>query len=315
MEEITETSELAVLEVTPTKGTIAATLLLDEKIVYEEKRWLYELALFPMWLLTIWVAFKKGVATLLRRKLKINTFWVDGLSASCRQVKEGAASWRALDVIYNYKGNKDRLTNFWMRIRNAQAVRNRTILVRPELKKAIMVVTQKEPEIRLLSIASGSAQVVIKVIAELVETVNIKAIFLDLDKSAIEYSKRLAREYDIEETISFCNDSTSNLEKLTADFHPNVIEMIGFLDYRSDKKAIELVNRIYKILLPGGKFITANTAPNPEQYFMKYVVNWPMIYRTPKKLSRILTEGGFKRHYILSEPHKIHNIAICEKPV
>jgi len=61
-------------------------------------------------------------------------------------------------------------------------------------------------------------------------------------------------------------------------FKPNIVEMIGFMDYRPLKQAIALVKRIYNILPNGGKFLTANMIPNPEQYFMKWVINWSMTY-------------------------------------
>ena len=98
------------------------------------------------------------------------------------------------------------------------------------------------------------------------------------------------------------------------------METVGFVDYRSKQKAIALVKRIHNILPRGGKFITANMHANSEQFFMKWVINWSMIYRRPQQLARILYDGGFngifdgEKTRIIFEPLKLHMGAICSKP-
>ena len=288
----------------------------DGSLGYEKRRRLYILSLPIIWILTFWVAFKKKV---LRIEPKINTFWFDGLSLPCREIKEGAGSWYALDIIYNFEfgqqnGIRGKVSDYWIGMINAQAVRNRRKLAKRELDKAVREVAQENKGIRLLSIASGSAQSVIEVIAKL-KDIDIKVILLDLDPLAIDYSRGLARNYGVEDKITFIKESASNLEGVIKGVRPHIIEMIGFLDYRPHRKAVRLVEEIYKLLLPGGKFLTANTCPNPEQHFLKWVINWQMIYRKPEELGRILVEGGFapENCQIIYEPHKVQCVAICQK--
>jgi len=290
----------------------------DISLNYERRKWLYLLTLPFMWILTIWVMFKKIV---LRIKPKINTVWFDGVSIPCRKIKEGAGSWRALDIIYNFQftqqnGISGKMSNYWIGMINAQAVRNRLRLVKRELIKIIKEFAQKEKEIVLLSIASGSAQGVIEVMKEFKkEDIRIKAIFLDLDPTAIDYSRKMAKKYGLEDKITFIKGSITNLEKTTNGIRPHIIEMIGFLDYRPYAKAVHLVKRIHNFLLPGGKFLTANICPNPEQHFLKWVIDWPMIYRKPEELGRIIVEGGFapENCQIICEPLQVHALAICHK--
>jgi len=287
-----------------------------KQVVFEKKRLLSKIALPFMYLLTIWVAFKKK----LLGKLKINSFWFDGLSRDCRKIKEGAATWRALNIIYNFKSRQPSqtgircwLSKFWINIivANAKAVRNRGKLVEQVLTDIIEEIAQKEEEVRLLSIASGSAEYVLSIIKKLtVKGINIKATLLDLDPTAIKFSRNLAKEYGIKKRITYWNLSTTFLEKLVTErFH--IIEMIGFLDYRPYIKAIRLIKRIKKLLVPGGKFITGNTCPNAEQFFLQWVIDWDMIYRTPEQLKTLLQKGGFDSK-IICEPQKIQSIAICK---
>lgn len=109
----------------------------DPSMGYEKERWssIYRLPL--MWILAFWVALKKKIWG---RNLKINTFWVDGASLTCREIKEKAATWRALDIVYNHrfgqgKGFGERVADFWLKILNAQAARNRLKLIKQKLKE------------------------------------------------------------------------------------------------------------------------------------------------------------------------------------
>lgn len=284
----------------------------DKNIVYERNELGCYVKLPIMWLLTFWVILKKVI---LGNNLKTNTFWFDGLSKSCRQIKEGAASWRALDIIYNFQfGCENKLSDFWLGIMNAQAVRNRLKLVKRELKDAIKEISKNSEQIRLLSLACGSAQAVIEVMAELKE-LDIRATLVDLDLTAIAYATRLAEKYEVKDKIVFVVGSISNLERSANGTRPHIIEMVGFLDYRSKDKAVHLVHRISNILVPGGIFLTANMCPNPEQHFLKWVINWSIIYRKPRELAEIITEGGFPTEgcRIVCEPYGLHAVAICRR--
>lgn len=290
----------------------------DASLNYEAKK--RHFLLLVMWVLTIWVMFKKAVLGLIGVRPKINTFWFDGLSTPCRKIKEGAGSWQALDIIYNFQfgqqnGIGTKVNDYWLKIINAQAVRNRLRLVRRELIRAIREVAQREKEVRVFSIASGSAQAVIESMIEVSqEGLEVKAVFLDLDPTALEYGREMARRYGLEHKITFVKESTRNLEKAVNRERPHIIETIGFLDYLPHTKAVQLIERIHKLLLPGGKFLTANMCPNPERYFMKWIINWSMIYRKPKELGHIVTEGGFdaERLQIICEPLQLHAVAICQ---
>ena len=92
---------------------------------------------------------------------------------------------------------------------------------------------------------------------------------------------------------------------------PNIIEMVGFLDYRMDNQAIRLFQRIRRLLPVGGFFLTCNINKNPEKVFLDWVLLWPMIYRTKEEVQLILEKGGFHKNIIFYEPLKIHSISVC----
>lgn len=287
---------------------------------YEKRGWIYFLIVPVMMILAFWVALKKKV---LDPKLKINTLWFDGISPVCREIKENATGWRALDIIYNYISGKDKsfagkITDFWNQLKNAMAMRNRLKLVKRELKKVIENLLAEGSEIRLISIASGSAQGVIEIMKEFKERgVLIKAVLLDLNLTAIEYSRKLAEQAKITNQITFINKSARELVEIAKEFNPNIIEVVGFLEYRPKEKAIELIKRIHYSLTPKGTMLTSSISPNIEKLFLYYVINWPMFYRSLKQFTEIITEGGFKPKdiKIIYEPLKIQKIAVCQKIV
>jgi hypothetical protein len=91
--------------------------------------------------------------------------------------------------------------------------------------------------------------------------------------------------------------------------------MVGFLEYRPFDKAVKLVTFIYQVLEKGGVFLVSQIAPNAESFFLKEVINWPMIYRKPEELAKILSLAGFSLDNctFYREPLKVHYIAECKK--
>jgi hypothetical protein len=62
-----------------------------------------------------------------------------------------------------------------------------------------------------------------------------------------------------------------------------------------------------------GFFLTCHIHPNMESYFLRYVINWDMLYRTKHQLEDLLVEGGFLSAELHTEPHLIHSVAVAQK--
>lgn len=248
----------------------------------------------------------------------INTLWFDGLGLSCREIKEGAASWRSLDIIYNYrfdqkKGLRGFVDDFWIGMMNAQAVRNRLKLVKQEIRRAILRFSNHQ-EVRILSLAAGSAQGVIEVMAEMkTKGIRVRALLLDIDQTALDYAKQLARQRGVDDQIEMVKASVAQVVKVSRDFRPQIIEMLGLLDYIPQDKAVRLVRKIHESLETKGIFLTCNIRHNLERHFLKWVINWSMIYRTPVELAEIVNEAGFGDCRLVYEPLRIHGLVITQK--
>jgi len=249
--------------------------------------------------------------------LKPNYMFYDRLSPALRSIRYGAASWKALDIIYNHRFGADkslggRLADFGLGVKNAQAVRNRHRLIVRELTKSMA--SFNKSELKILSVACGSAQAVIESVKTVKDRHGIiaRVTLLDLDQKALEYAKALAVTYEIFDQFDFVNENIKNLESAVKGPF-DVIEMLGFFDYQVYNKAIVLVRRLRALLSENGHFLTCNISYNSEQYLLRWAVSWPMIYRDHSELAKILLVAGFSAHkvQIITEPHEIHMIAIC----
>jgi len=284
---------------------------------FEKRRWPYYLTMPISWLLTIYVIVKKAVCKLCRISgPSINTFWFDGLGPSNRRIKEGAASWKALDIIYNHRFGASPLNvvdDFWIGMINAQAVRNRYKLVKQEIRRAILRFSNHQ-EVRLVSLACGSAQAVIEIMAEFkAKGILVRTILVDIDQDALDYANRLAKQNGVAGQITTMKTSVSQIVRIARDFKPQVIEMLGLLDYIPQDKAIRLAGKIHESLERKGIFLTCNIAPNLEMHFLTWVINWPMIYRKPTQLAEIAHEAGFSDLRLIYEPLKVHGLVVAQK--
>jgi SAM-dependent methyltransferase len=285
-----------------------------EELSFEKRSFRYVLFTPTLFLIAFYVYLKKKII----RKPKYNFYFFDGISKNCREIKENAARWRALDIVYNYhKGDENIFADFWHDLRSSQATRNRLKLIKFLLLKNIEKIWQKGDEPRLISIASGSAQGVIEAIVAAKEKkgILVRCIFIDLDLTALEHAQKLAKKAGVESQIIFVNKTASIIGEVGKEFKPNLIEMVGFLEYRPDEKAIRLVNSIYQVLEKEGVFLVSQIAPNSESFFLREVINWPMIYRNPERLAKILSLGGFSLNQCVfyQEPLKIHYVVECKK--
>lgn len=121
----------------------------------------------------------------------------------------------------------------------------------------------------------------------------VKAILLDRDQTAITESLRKVREEGMENCFSFICGTTTLLEKICIKFEPHIIELVGFLDYRTEEKAIRLIARIKECLPDDGIFLSSNIRKNREKIFLDWLLLWPMIYRNEKEFGDLTYQGWF----------------------
>jgi SAM-dependent methyltransferase len=243
-------------------------------------------------------------------------------SEHTRLIRKFSKSHKALELMYGYEGYKVNgngvldavATHFWeTAVINASAVRNRLKLIKKILRE---VLSEKKggKQIKVLSLASGSARAVIEVMAEL-KDMDIRCRFVDISREALEFSKQLADTQYVASKIGLLRANVLEVGKICANWEPDIIEVVGLFDYLDDSVALKFISDLRECLEDNGVLLISNVNDNPERRFVKEVVDWDMIYRTPEELANLLVSGGFvaKDCRIICEPLKIHSIAVARK--
>lgn len=237
------------------------------------------------------------------------------------EVIDNATNHQALEVLY-HKGNIKKHKNplqrifrkIWFSISNSKAVRNRLKIVKRELDQHIKVLKDQKKDIKILSIAAGSARAVLETI-EIHEggEHSFSLTFLDKSEKAVEYSKRLSGEKLKHSNVNWITDTIGNFFKNYTGEKYDVVEMVGLIDYFDDEKTKEVFSKIHNVLNSGGMLITANVNNNKERRFLERIIDWHMIYRTAEELAQLLEESGFKEEKmsIFYEPLKIHSVIVA----
>ncbi len=245
-----------------------------------------------------------------------------GSGKRAKTVHEHAATHRALEVIYSFdhklrfdKGILDGfMAYFWLKTNNAKALRNRLRLVKKELEKTINSLNKKE--IRILNLACGSNRAIIEIVGRHKDNFDFEVFAVDKNELALEDARKLANLFDIHHLFNCHQDTVSKFLERNHNAKFDIIEMVGFLDYLNDEKAINLFNQIYSNLTKKGVFISGNIKDNPEKKFVIEVVGWPnLIFRNESDLINLLMNSKFKSSEIkiVYEPQNIHGVVVCKK--
>jgi hypothetical protein len=251
---------------------------------------------------------------------------------SAKEVVKHKTEHVALEVLYNHgstfssKGPLERLARWlWFGLDNPTAVRNRLKIVRRGIQAELSKRFEREEEVFVLSIASGSARAVLEAIGNTIEKFphrKLHVVFLDKNPEATGYSKRLASEFGLfphaQINMSWVTDTVGNyLSNTQHKDRFDIVEMVGLLDYFDDEKALNIFSKVLLLLKSDGIFICANIADNRERKFVTNFVGWKMIYRSAAQLRSLLIQSGFNEDAIqvCYEPLKIHAVTLARNVV
>ncbi len=69
------------------------------------------------------------------------------------------------------------------------------------------------------------------------------------------------------------------------------IYSMGLFDYLNSRVAEAVLNRLYKLLKPGGQLVVGNfNVSNPSRYYMEYWGDWVLMHRTEEEFVNLFTE-------------------------
>jgi len=251
-------------------------------------------------------------------------------------LKHNAQEWKAIEAIYNENDWLKKENTFFGRgvtrvlskVENIIATRNRLRNTKRAMFWEINSLLEKgNEEIRIVSLASGSARSSIEVISAFLKVDpslidKFKIWFVDADAEALAFAKSFAKEKypGLEERFEFWNTKISSkpegikeLDDFLSKIKPSIVEMVGFGDYMTREKAVLIYNTIHSNLDKGGLLIANNVKDNDERRFLEIVVTWTMINRSEGEVHAILADAGFAMRTILNEPCDIQPVYLGRK--
>lgn len=255
-----------------------------------------------------------GIATLLPLRLSA-LLLVQSKKAEI--VRAYPTQYKALEEMYTFNKEKFKLhwsnifDRIWLNQKNPKALRNRLIL----FKKVLDIESKKcsNTKIKILSLGSGSARGVVEFISEY-QSRSITALLIDRDPNAITYSRTLAKENNICDRVEQIQMDIENAFDIIREYSPDIVEMVGILDYFKDERVVRVVNKLYDSLKKEAIVVTANINTNHEEKFIARTLNWEMIHRSPEEFYRVLNNTKYSGNIeVIYEPLMVHGIALLRR--
>ncbi len=251
-------------------------------------------------------------------------FFIDRISSLNHHIKVDAASSMALDTMYDWdekiRSSVDDTTlagkfeRFWFdNSENRRSLKSRKLMVDTLLVSAIDDFLL-EPEVRIISVACGSARAVIEAMQSC-EHPNVQVTLIDRDPKALENARKNIEKAGLENRFQYVCAGKSHICEVAKDFAPHIVEMVGLMDYLTTSQGTDYSAKVHNVLMSGGYFLTGNIHHNPEKIFLDWGLLWPMIYKTQQDLQNIILGGGFTKDKtkVLCEPLGIHGLSFAQK--
>lgn len=200
-----------------------------------------------------------------------------------------------------------------------QSIVNRLCLVYKNILVELNRQAGMKKEIRVLVLACGSAEATFFAIHRFLSSHpahKIRLVLVDRSKSSLRRAKRLAEHLGLSDCITCVElDLRDYLRRANVESF-DIVEMVGFFDYRPAKSIIDLSGGVRRVVRPGGMFITANTAPSPshDEFVVRFLIGWPgLVRRTEQEFANLLYEAGWEADKVKTEMerHGIHTVAAC----
>lgn len=319
----------------------------EEVARMEYTHWKYYFMWLPMMLVAVYMALKVGAyrfifvpihdlitkqKTSKERLLlgpKKGTIFFDVFDSIGNLLRNGVTTSIALDVAYNLRILRPRirsvgafLTDFWINQPDGHGLRNRIKIV---YRKLLEEIETRSPdnftEVKLLALAAGSAQANIEAIyriKNLNPEVQVSATLVDLNERSLLMAQRLAENRGVQGQVNIRLENIKTYLANQSDNSWDIVEMVGFLDYRNDRSVIEICKEIRRVLKPGGVFITSSIAPSIWAFPVRWVVNWPLLIRRTKLEFFSLLKSSWEvkdKYEIRYVPTKTHVVAFLFKVV
>ena len=213
-----------------------------------------------------------------------------------------AGDFKIMDEIYknnpSSEGFERLFDNYFQMSAICVAVRNR----KEDFKRIITdaIVKERSTSIRIMDLASGPCRDLKEIFSMGLIPENKNVIFdcYDNDSRAIEYAKKLLQGFS---NVNFINENVLRLAA-AKDINSrvgrkyNLVYSTGLFDYLDYKISVRLARNLRELLTPKGVLAASNVRDkysNPSVYYMEWMGDWNLIYRSDEDFKQIFLDAGF----------------------
>lgn len=254
------------------------------------------------------------------------TYFFDKLDSLANLLRNGVTTSIALDIAYNLPKIRpslntlgEYLCDFWLNQPDGYGLRNRVKLIYSHLVEEMSSRLANTDKLKVLCLACGSAQAILEALKKVKANYPDKAIevtLVDLNKTSLKMAAFFGASRSVLGNLTILEQNIKEFLDGQPDDSWDMVEMVGFLDYRKDSSVTSIAKQIRRVLKPGGIFITSSICPSFWSYAVRWVVNWPLLIRRGKDSFRVILSRGWEANdtiVLRYVPTKTHVIALLTK--
>lgn len=223
--------------------------------------------------------------------------------------------WRSMELIYDNAAPQD-----WS---DAQAIRsnpvsvatrNRHRYVVQHLAELIRHVAMKEP-VSILGVGAGPGRnIQDAIVASGVNPRRVNAYLIDLADDAFPFGCDRAAKLGIASCVHYLRGDARRIREVLPDVSPQILKLIGLIEYLSDHELRELLHSLYEIMPPGARLVTHGLIDSHGAGpFLRRVFELRHRYRTADDLKMLLGDCGLRVGECFTEPMGIFPIVTAER--
>lgn len=206
----------------------------------------------------------------------------------------------------------------------ASAVRNRRRMIANRISELSKDIDTSTHPIKVLSVACGPAFEIQDIITSPEDGMRYHYVLFDQDRRALNEAAvnivKAEKALNIRLAVEYVNRSVRtmladpNLEERLGRF--NFIYSMGLFDYLTPPVAKGIIEKLFKLLLPGGILIVGNYfVANTGRFYMEYWLDWVLYHRTEEEFRQLLDADDATQIDIIFEDTRSQMFLCAEKRV
>jgi hypothetical protein len=246
-----------------------------------------------------------------KKNWKFRSWLFNSRAKEIRDIQDNGGNATALHILYLLKVRplKSFIDRIWTSIPIIQGVQNRAVLVRQVISEVIRWQFDRYgKELRIVELAAGLAEPLLWGLKDLEKegVIPARVLLTDISRNSLKQAQEISTYLEVKAEIlteRLNLTKFDEVKELLEKEQPNVVEMIGFIDYLDDDNVVELFKIIKAALPDNSSFIVGNVLPTWERYFIESSYGWPpMHYRSSEELHQLMCRGMFSDIDVTEEP-------------